>query len=47
MGGACSIYGGDVTFITTVAMERNRRDHLGDLEINWKLMLKYTSVLSD
>jgi len=39
MGGAYSIHGGDVTFITTIAGEHNRRDHLGDLGINWRLML--------
>ena len=47
MGGAYSIHGGDVTFITTVAGEHKRRDHLGDLGINGSLMLKCTSILSD
>jgi hypothetical protein len=47
MGGAYSIYGGDLTFITTVAGEHNRRDHLGELGINGSLMLKCTSILSD
>jgi hypothetical protein len=47
MGGAYSIHGGDVTFIKTAPGEHNRRDHLRDSGINWRLMLKYTSILSD
>ena len=40
MGGVYSIYGRDVTFITTVDEEHNGRGHLGDMGINWRLMLK-------